>query len=67
VVPPTRSGFGTGVIRELIPYELGGTVDLIHLPEGVRCKLAIPADWLGVSIPVGELASDVVLRAHSGK
>jgi PAS domain S-box-containing protein len=67
VAPPTRSGFGTGVIRELIPYELGGTVDLIHLLEGVRCKLEIPADWFRVSIPAGVLASDVVLRARSGK
>jgi PAS domain S-box-containing protein len=28
VVPPETSGFGTGTIRDLIPYELGGTVDL---------------------------------------
>jgi PAS domain S-box-containing protein len=46
VVPPTRSGFGTSVVRELIPYELGGTVDLMHLSEGVRCSLQIPAQWL---------------------
>jgi hypothetical protein len=30
----------------LIPYELGGTVDLVHAPEGVRCRLEIAADWL---------------------
>jgi two-component sensor histidine kinase len=46
VVPPARSGFGTSVVRELIPYELGGTVDLMYLPEGVRCKLEIPARGL---------------------
>jgi two-component sensor histidine kinase len=50
VVPPTRSGFGISVMRELIPYELGGTVDLMHLPEGVHCKLEIPADWISPSI-----------------
>jgi PAS domain S-box-containing protein len=59
VVPPTRSGFGTSVVRELIPYELGGTADLVHLPAGVRCKLEIPAHWLGASIPPGEPSSDV--------
>ena len=37
VLPPTRSGYGTSVIRDLIPYELGGTVDLVHAREGVRC------------------------------
>ena len=46
VRPPTRSGYGTSVIRDLIPYELGGTVDLVHAREGVRCRLEIPADWL---------------------
>jgi two-component sensor histidine kinase len=46
VVPPARSGFGTGIVRELIPYELGGTVDLMYLPEGAHCKLKIPAHWL---------------------
>jgi PAS domain S-box-containing protein len=47
VAPQTRSGYGTSVILDLIPYELGGTVDLVHAPEGVSCKLEIPARWLG--------------------
>jgi PAS domain S-box-containing protein len=67
VVPPTRSGFGTSVVRELIPYELGGTVDLMHLPEGVHCKLEIPSRWLGASIPPGELATDVPPHVRSAK
>ena len=43
---PSKSGYGTTVIRELVPYELGGTVDLVLAPEGVRCRLEIPIDWL---------------------
>jgi len=46
VVAPSKSGYGTTVIRELVPYELGGTVDLVLAPEGVRCRLEIPIDWL---------------------
>jgi PAS domain S-box-containing protein len=49
VVPPNRSGYGTTVIRDLIPYELGGTVELVHAPGGVRCKLEIPTHWLSSS------------------
>jgi len=64
VVVPTRSGFGTGVIRELIPYELGGTANLMHLPEGVRCKLEFPAHWLGASNTPGQLATDVGHRVQ---
>jgi two-component sensor histidine kinase len=60
VVPPTRSGFGNSVVRELIPYELGGLVELAHLPEGVRCRLQISAHWLNASNPPGELSTDMV-------
>jgi PAS domain S-box-containing protein len=48
VVPPKRAGFGTSVVREMIPYELGGTVDYVFAPAGVRCKLEIPARWLSI-------------------
>jgi NO-binding membrane sensor protein with MHYT domain/two-component sensor histidine kinase len=43
-VNPAREGYGTSVIRNLIPYELGGTVDLAFTPSGVRCKIEIPSD-----------------------
>ena len=46
VVVPSAPGYGTSVIRDLIPYELGGTVDYILAADGVRCKFAIPAKWL---------------------
>jgi PAS domain S-box-containing protein len=42
VATPERSGYGTDVIRDLIPYELGGTVELSFAYEGVRCVLSIP-------------------------
>lgn len=46
VVAQSRAGYGTSVIRDLIPYELGGTVDLALASEGVRCRLEIPLDWI---------------------
>jgi PAS domain S-box-containing protein len=46
VVPPARSGFGTSIVRELIPYELGGSAEPEYLSAGFRCKLEIPAHWL---------------------
>jgi two-component sensor histidine kinase len=62
VVPPTQSGYGTRVIRDLIPYELGGTVDLVHAPEGVCCNLEIPAHWLSSSKPLSDSLTDLSLR-----
>jgi two-component sensor histidine kinase len=46
VLAPSRSGYGTSIIRELIPFELGGKVELVYASEGIRCRLEIPADWI---------------------
>jgi PAS domain S-box-containing protein len=43
VVPvPAQSGYGTSLIRDLIPHELGGTVDLMFAADGVCCNIDIP-------------------------
>ena len=64
VAPQTRSGYGTSVIRDLIPYELGGTVDLVHAPEGVGCRLEIPAHWLSSGNAPSDLSMDPGLRHY---
>jgi PAS domain S-box-containing protein len=46
VVTPDKSSFGTSTIRDLIPYELGGSVDFSLAAEGVRCRVELPVDWL---------------------
>ena len=43
---PDKPSYGTSTIRDLIPYEFGGAVDLVLAPEGVRCRLELPSDWL---------------------
>jgi len=50
---PSQTGFGTSVIRELIPFELGGTVDLAFACHGLQCRLEIPADWVSSDAPIG--------------
>jgi PAS domain S-box-containing protein len=44
--PPTaaevQSGYGTRLIRELVPHDLGGTVDLQLAATGVSCKIELP-------------------------
>jgi two-component sensor histidine kinase len=46
VAEPHANGYGTSVIRDLIPYELGGAVDYVLARQGARCKVEIPARWL---------------------
>jgi len=50
---PRQTGFGTSVIRELIPFELGGTVDLTFASNGLQCRLEIPSDWVSSDAPGG--------------
>jgi PAS domain S-box-containing protein len=41
---PKQFSYGTNLIRNLIPHELGGKVDLTFAPEGLRCDIEIPLD-----------------------
>jgi PAS domain S-box-containing protein len=52
VVAPARPSYGTSTIRDLIPYEFGGLVDYALTPEGVRCRVELPANWIS---SVGEI------------
>jgi PAS domain S-box-containing protein len=44
IAGPIQSGYGSSLIRDLIPHELGGTVDLIFASDGACCKIAIPLE-----------------------
>jgi two-component sensor histidine kinase len=42
IAAPVRPGYGTSLIRELIPHELGGKVDLELAAAGAICRIEIP-------------------------
>jgi len=42
IAAPVQTGYGSNLIRDLIPHELGGTVDLAFGGEGLCCKIEIP-------------------------
>jgi two-component sensor histidine kinase len=42
VTPPARQGHGSSVIRDLLRYELDGSVDLVFASDGVRCAITLP-------------------------
>jgi PAS domain S-box-containing protein len=46
IASASKSSYGMNVVRELIPYELGGTVDYVLSPEGAQCQVDIPLDRL---------------------
>jgi PAS domain S-box-containing protein len=44
IAAPVQSGYGSSLIRDLIPHELGGTVDLVFASDGTCCKIEIPLE-----------------------
>jgi two-component sensor histidine kinase/integral membrane sensor domain MASE1 len=54
VATSIQSGYGSNLIRDLIPHELGGTVDLIFASDGLSCKMEIP---LRMSVAFGDHSS----------
>lgn len=53
VTVPDELGYGTGAIRNLIPYELGGLVDLAFAVEGVSCSIRLPSNCIRSGRRVG--------------
>jgi two-component sensor histidine kinase len=43
VTPPSRKGFGSGVIERGLAHELQGTAHLDYRPDGLLCTMNIPA------------------------
>jgi PAS domain S-box-containing protein len=59
VVSPNRYGYGTSIVRELVPFELGGEVNLTFAADGVQCRMEIPSDWIST-----EMSHELVPQPH---
>lgn len=46
VAPPERIGFGTTIIEQSVPHELGGTTTMRFAAEGVEVEITIPARFV---------------------
>ena len=44
VSAPTREGYGSSVIRDLLAFEMAGRVDLVFEADGVNCTIELPAN-----------------------
>jgi two-component sensor histidine kinase len=42
VAAEVQSGYGTSLIRDLVPHELGGIADLVFASDGLVCRIEIP-------------------------
>ena len=48
VAMPTRQGFGSTIIRQSIPHELGGQAALDYVASGVHARFVLPAQHIVV-------------------
>jgi two-component sensor histidine kinase len=39
---PARMGFGTQLLRRLLPHQLGARVDMNFDPDGLKAKIEMP-------------------------
>lgn len=46
VAPPTRRGFGSVVVEQTVPFELGGESQVDYRPDGVEGRFTVPASHL---------------------
>lgn len=46
VVPPTRKGFGSRLLTEAVPRQLGGRVSMMFERSGLRCEIVVPVERL---------------------
>lgn len=42
VAKPTRHGFGSRLVSEAVPRQLGGSVQLDYAPTGLHCRISVP-------------------------
>lgn len=49
--PPARDGFGSLLLHQLVGEQLGGELMMDWRPEGLACRMALPADtWQASSV-----------------
>jgi two-component sensor histidine kinase len=44
VAAEVQSGYGTSLLLDLVPHELGGRVDLAFASGGLSCRIEIPLE-----------------------
>lgn len=46
VTPPSRSGFGSTLIKTAVPFDLSGEAEIAYPPDGVKAGFTVPAKFI---------------------
>jgi len=68
VAVPSQTGYGMRAIRQLIPHELGGAVDLTFHAGGLSCRIVVPSECIrsDTQPPMNLSVSDPIPLSASG-
>ncbi|WEF24216.1 HWE histidine kinase domain-containing protein [Paracoccus sp. S3-43] len=64
LVPPQRSGFGSALIEQSLPFDLGGESRIDYRPQGIAAAFLLPADFIRLADP-GPLARPRPIAAQA--
>ena len=64
---PTRQGFGSTIIRQSIPHELGGQATIDYVPSGLHARFVLPSRYIVIDgdtqpIPIAAPFPDAPFR-----
>ena len=62
LVAPQRTGFGSSLVNEAVPYDLGGESGLDWRPDGVEARFTLPARFVRLA-PAAAAAGPAASRA----
>ena len=51
LTPPTRSGFGSTLIEQSLPFDLGGESHIVYRPQGIAAAFTLPAEVVRLADP----------------
>ena len=51
LTPPQRSGFGTALIEQSLPFDLGGKAHIDYRPQGIAAVFTLPAEFVRLADP----------------
>ncbi|WP_295042279.1 HWE histidine kinase domain-containing protein [uncultured Paracoccus sp.] len=63
---PARSGFGSALIQQSLPFDLGGESRIDYRPQGIAAVFMLPADFVRLADPGPAARTRPVAAAASG-
>lgn len=57
VAPPNRKGFGSTIIENSVPYDLGGSAKISYPATGFEADFVVPARFIGEILPTSDLVA----------